>query len=662
MLIDIPLFPTSTGGWASMRQGLYINDDKVLARHFQDSGAVHFLHEDLVSESNLALIFCQLCGIPTLSQSIETETMPSHYINDSRLSRIIKDTFPLMQRWIFWCQSEKYEQISALLEPKLPRFQSFLCGEVFKIFKLNGFCTNAVLCPVAIDCTVPSIHVTKPHAADYYTIFYELSRLFYQGVANREFATFAALLIQTKVTGSCIDSVLQSHGCWSLFPCCQEALDALEKSSRSPPTVLWDPPLAGEYLNKLENDGHLNSIFDGLMAEPTPLEPRSGERRREPVAVWPPPPAGYQSDAGAGFRGGEGVFGEGSGLVPSNAASRSMQASPAVSRPDAGARDELESASVEGGSADCRGRAAFCGEFGPASSIQQEDCLQEGSRSMPGPLEPGKAREHTHSEGLGYAAAPSKAEGRPVAEGGTAIPARGSQPALHSEYGAGERGLPPADLFERALTESAADMSISEMDFEELAGALAQGGGDQPLERTVARCLLSPATAESVGRYGEALVVAYLLRTVSAGVEVEWLNEAGESGACYDICTKVTTPAAPPTPRPIRRSPAPSPTCAHHLSQTLNLILSVSVGWLGNWNTQVCVGVSGTPPQFADQRLGIAGARRERAGAQGGLYRGQDHWSQQQGLFRGDVEVWPIVCQLRCRLLQVLLARLISSS
>ena len=47
-------------------------------------------------------------------------------------------------------------------------------------------------------------------------------------------------------------------------------------------------------------------------------------------------------------------------------------------------------------------------------------------------------------------------------------------------------------------------------------------------------------------------VAAHLRRTQPAGVEVQWLNEAGESGASCDIITRVSRSDPIPTP-PSRR-------------------------------------------------------------------------------------------------------------
>ena len=79
-------------------------------------------------------------------------------------------------------------------------------------------------------------------------------------------------------------------------------------------------------------------------------------------------------------------------------------------------------------------------------------------------------------------------------------------------------------------------MSIAEV---ELDAGEQPPGDSRPMQLAVTRCLRSPEECESVGRYGEALVVAHLLRVASPRVVVEWLNAAGESGASCDIVTKV---------------------------------------------------------------------------------------------------------------------------
>ena len=555
----VSMFPTSNGCWSSISQGLYINDDPDLAKLFENFENVKFLHDNISGPVHAFWKHDLFCAIPLLSKSVKIETVPQYVsYTDSKMSLIMKQTIPLIQRWIFWNKSQEYDEIAKVVEPRLGSFSALLCGDVIQFFKLPGAFPNGVSRQVALalDEDKVYLYVTKNSSADYHAVFLELSRWFNRGVESHDLALFATSFNFMKESGNSIDSFLKRNGCHSFSDA--SALETLSKAGRMPPDVEWNMHLPAFMMSGL--DSYVETVASNLEDETPVPEPRQG--KHGPVAVWPPPPPGGFQGAGA-----SGSIGLQQSRVERGVSSSSVHGE--------GARGTAGEAEGEAGSIGGIGRSCHDSDLIPNQSFLQKRVsttadlssgqyfdqaghsdlasasvqhLQHKQIATPDALVGSTCADECSVNGDDRAAAgtsenisredtdcrPTHAPTRPGAEAKHKPAVSGRGPDVNSV-------LPPlpAALFELAPSAGNEEMSVEEMPLDVDGAAAAAASGTLPLEPAVARCLLSPEACESVGRYGEALVVAHLLRTAPARVSVKWLNAAGETGASCDIVTEV---------------------------------------------------------------------------------------------------------------------------
>ena len=282
---DAPIFPASDGGWCSAR-GIYLNDDRDVAEQFRGHEAIRFVHEDLTAREGGAASFCRLCGVQPLSRSVRKTTTPYGATIDAKLSLIIKEAMPLIQRWIFWKRPSRYDGVAAAVEGRLPLFRAFLCDEVLQFSYLAGVGTVPLPRAVALDVDEDKhyLYASRAAAADYHAVFSELSRWFNEGLEDSDLALFAATVTATRASAGSVDGVLRRSGCWDLFPCDADAREALARQPRPLPAASW-----GELLPSVEAGADSYSRYltdDPADALPT-AEPRPAAPKRGPVAAGP---------------------------------------------------------------------------------------------------------------------------------------------------------------------------------------------------------------------------------------------------------------------------------------------------------------------------------------------------------------------------------------
>jgi hypothetical protein len=446
------------------------------------------------------------------------------------------------------------------------------------------------------------LYVSRTSAADHHAIFLELSRWFNEGLEDPDLALFATAVNATRATGTSIERLLKHKRCWGLFPCDSDAQEQLAKEHRELPTMEWDLPLppVETGLDRLQQ--YLTEdLTDALpVVEPRSCPPKHGPVASWPPVskgartgnmsghgtserLHTQEGAGTQdggvdlrsiSGGGAGGHNGDGAGGKcgngfssggcfdtkgrtstETGSVDGRALSTDTETMVKSSTSTAGGigscnvsdRTETECRNVSGhsGGGDETQSNRIAERAVDSARAEELSCSGVACNEPEGQSAGVEGRkDSTRASSEGFDHQPSLAgRGRTGTPSGAAGGMRGIGGGVCGAYDAdasicsrAELSTEPAGIMDQVPEPSPDDdMDVVEMDLD-TRSSMAAAAGRLP---EVTRCLLSPEVCEGIGKYGEALVAAHLLRTAPEGLSVEWLNAEGESGAFCDIVTKV---------------------------------------------------------------------------------------------------------------------------
>eukprot|EP00854_Cymbomonas_tetramitiformis_P004299 gene4299-5294_t len=233
---QLRVFPTTKQTWASLKDGVYINDDTELAEHFAARADVCFvqgddwdgtwMHQVPASAQNrdprrryypqrTIREFLLACGVPLLSRCVSREviTYGSHF--GTQLDRLVRSVLPAVQRWLRSHSLEEYEQAAPHVARELPHFRLSIVDELYVVYRLAGLAPGLEETRVEAAAIMEGahLHVRLLDAHDYNTVFLEFSRLVGQGSVQTELATFACAVILTEISNQDKETLLLRQGC-----------------------------------------------------------------------------------------------------------------------------------------------------------------------------------------------------------------------------------------------------------------------------------------------------------------------------------------------------------------------------------------------------------------------------------------------------------------
>lgn len=197
------------GAWASLDDGLVLNDDDATAAHFPEA---NILRVEAAPKGSAAAAAAQLdpnrkwypprsiatlltaLGVPPLSARVTRRLHTYGARFASKLDAVVREQVPRLQRWLLRHAPggsgeddegdegaadgggaiPSYPEIRAAVLQQLPQFGVRVADEVFELLQLGAEMTGRIKVAAAMEGA--SLYVSADRAEDYEAVYTELSR------------------------------------------------------------------------------------------------------------------------------------------------------------------------------------------------------------------------------------------------------------------------------------------------------------------------------------------------------------------------------------------------------------------------------------------------------------------------------------------------------
>ncbi|DBA85049.1 TPA: hypothetical protein ACH3X2_005780 [Trebouxia sp. C0005] len=223
MLLDVKAFPVAGQQWASLSDGLIINDEPAVAALFREAKGVALLHlpdksGELSPYSELEPLLTAL-HVPHISKAVQQSVLPvTGWSGSVELDPIIADCLLALQRYLVHHMPDVYDAVQDAVAPLLLNLRCVIVGSLQVAYRLPTALGITISQPqpraAALQDTDLYVEVDK---LDSYThILPELTRMFANGAVQPHLAQFLIALTLTMLSRQDVEAFMQQKGCPAL--------------------------------------------------------------------------------------------------------------------------------------------------------------------------------------------------------------------------------------------------------------------------------------------------------------------------------------------------------------------------------------------------------------------------------------------------------------
>ncbi|KAJ4778054.1 hypothetical protein LUZ62_062311 [Rhynchospora pubera] len=204
--VEYKILPTIRGKWVSLHASFgltcWVDDDK-LVQHFENVSAVNFLQlSQLESDTNGKIAsFMKSLGIQAISKVVSREVVHYDLVNDVQKVCLVNWALPYVQRYMYKTHLLKYVSFKELERDKLSQLKVIVASKLYYKYSINQLKSTSQDLFEASAILKDNILYLTP-TADSHTMYLELSRLFFDGSPDLQFANFLHMITTMAESGS----------------------------------------------------------------------------------------------------------------------------------------------------------------------------------------------------------------------------------------------------------------------------------------------------------------------------------------------------------------------------------------------------------------------------------------------------------------------------
>ncbi|XP_074579426.1 protein NO VEIN [Curcuma longa] len=213
--LESKVLPTMLDKWVSLHPSFGIicwADDDNLKQQFIHSKGIDFLqfgqldHEEKEMLSGKVAVLLKKLGVPSISELVSQEAI-FYGTGDSRgMMFLINRILRYAQRYIHKLYPDIYLRLKQTGFEKLHQLQVVVVEKLFYKHTLKG-CDATSNKRVECSCLLQGNILYATNTSDSHSIFFELSRFFFDGSTDLHFANFLHMIVTMEESGSSIEQI-----------------------------------------------------------------------------------------------------------------------------------------------------------------------------------------------------------------------------------------------------------------------------------------------------------------------------------------------------------------------------------------------------------------------------------------------------------------------